>query len=367
MNVSANQCRMQCNTMQLLHARITFQNRIMNERKKRTSGRTSLADVAALAGVSMMTVSRALRGTGQVTPELSERIKEAAERLNYIPDQAAQALASSRSAAVGVLIPALTNTVFSDLLEAVHGVLFPQGIQVLIGNTHYDPEQELRLLRNFLSYRPSGLIVTGFDQYPETRKLIQSSGIPCVHVMEISEEANVHSVGLSHVAAAEEAIHYLLAQKRRRIAFIGAQMDPRTIQRHKGYQTALIRHGSLDLELGCCDPRPATVGLGGELFRDMMARHPDIDAILFSNDDLAQGAMFEALRLGIRIPADVAIVGFNDVEQSAHSVPRLTTVRTPRSEIGDQAARMLLDLIRGKPVPEPMIDVGFELVVRESA
>lgn len=339
----------------------------MAERKTRASGRTSLADVAALAGVSMMTVSRALRGTGQVSPELTEKIKLAAERLNYIPDQAAQALASSKSAAVGVLVPALSNTVFSDLLEAVHGVLFPQGIQVLIGNTHYDPEQELRLLRNFLSYRPSGLIVTGFDQYPETRKLIQASGIPCVHVMEISDDSTRYSVGLSHTAAAMQAVNYLLSQGRRRIAFIGAHMDPRTRQRHHGYQTALIQHGSLDLALECCVPQAACVGLGSTLFRDLLASHPDIDAIFCSNDDLAQGAMFEALRLGIRIPEQVAVIGFNDVEQSAHSVPRLTTVRTPRSEIGDQAAHMLLDLIRGKPVTQRTIDVGFELVIRESA
>ncbi len=339
----------------------------MTVRKKRNSGRTGLADVAALAGVSMMTVSRALRGTGQVSPELTEKIKLAAERLNYIPDQAAQALASSKSAAVGMLIPALSNTVFSDLLEAAHSVLFPQGIQVLIGNTHYDPEQELRLLRNFLSYRPSGLIVTGFDQYPETRKLIQASGIPCVHVMEIGNDDSSYSVGLSHTAAAMEAVNYLLAKGRRRIAFIGAHMDPRTQQRHKGYQTALIQQSALDLALECCVPQPASVGLGGTLFRTIMSKHPDIDAVFCSNDDLAQGAMFEALRLGIRIPDQVAIVGFNDVEQSAHSVPRLTTVRTPRSEIGDHAAHMLLDLMRGKPVSPRTIDVGFELIIRDSA
>jgi len=339
----------------------------MTDRKKRASGRLRLADVAALAGVSTMTASRALRDTGQVSPELSARIKLAAERLNYIPDQAAQALASSKSAAVGVLIPALTNTVFADLLEAAHKILFPEGIQLLIGNTHYSPEQEERLMRNFLSYRPSGLIVTGFDQSSETRKLIKASGIPCVHVMEISDDDSVYCVGLSHTDAAEEVVNYLLARNRGRIAFIGAQMDPRTLQRHKGYQTALIKHGSLDLALECHVTTPTSVGLGGELFSDMMARHPEIDAVFFSNDDLAQGAMFEALRLGIRIPDDVAIIGFNDIEQSAHSVPKMTTVHTPRTEIGTQAARMLLQLIQGKTVVPRSIDVGFEIIVRESA
>ncbi|GHU28001.1 LacI family transcriptional regulator [Betaproteobacteria bacterium] len=314
-----------------------------------------------------MTVSRALRQTGQVNPELTDKIRRVAEQLNYIPDQAAQALASSKSAFVGVLIPTLTNTVFADLLEAVHNILFPQGIQILIGNTHYSPEQEERLLRNFLSYRPSGLIVTGFDQYRETQKMINSSGIPCVHVMEISDDDSVYCVGLSNTEAAQGVVNYLLAKNRRRIAFIGAQNDSRTLQRLEGYRTALANNDLLDSALECNVPTQTSVGLGGELFREMMAHYSDVDAVFFSNDDLAQGAMFEALRLGIRIPDDVAIIGFNDIEQSAHSAPRMTTVHTPRTEIGTQAAKMLLNLMQGKTISPRSINVGFELIVRESA
>ena len=339
----------------------------MTHRRNRNSRHFRLADVAALAGVSKMTVSRALRGTGEVSSELAARIKHVAEQLNYIPDQAAQTLASSRSAVVGVLIPAVTNTVFADLLEAAHEVLFPNGFQVLIGNTHYSPEQEERLVRNFLSYRPSGLIATGFDQTTETRSLIKRSDIPCVHAMEISDDETVYCVGLSHGEAAEKVVDYLVSKNRRRIAFIGAQMDPRTIQRRKGYQQALMVHGLLDPSLEKHVESPTSVGLGGQLTRDLLLRHPDVDAIFFSNDDLAQGAMFEALRLGIRIPDEVAIVGFNDVEQSAHSVPTMTSVRTPRSEIGARAAQMLLDLIEGKPVTPRSINVGFEIILRESA
>ena len=314
-----------------------------------------------------MTVSRALRGTGQVSPELTVKIKRVAEQLNYIPDQAAQTLASSKSAVVCVLIPAVTNTVFADLLEAAHAVLFPNGFQVLIGNTHYSPEQEERLMRNFLSFRPSGLIVTGFDQSVETQTLIKRSDIPCVHVMELSSDKTDYCVGLSHGEAAEKVINYLISKNRRRIAFIGAQMDPRTLQRRRGYQKALMACNLLDPSLEKHVEFPTSVGLGRQLTRELLSHHPDVDAIFFSNDDLAQGAMFEALRLGIRIPDEVAIVGFNDVEQSAQSVPTMTSVRTPRSEIGTRAAQMLLDLIDGKLVTPRSINVGFEIILRESA
>lgn len=338
-----------------------------HDKRNRSTGRHRLADVASLAGVSLMTASRALRDTGQVSPELVERVRHAAAQLQYVPNPAAQALATSRSSSVAVLIPALTNAVFADLLEAAHKVLFPEGLQVLIGNTHYEPEQEEELLRNFLSYRPAGLLISGFDHTPETRGLIETSGVPCVHMMEIVDDAALYCVGFSQPDAARCVVDYLLGRGHRRIGFIGASMDPRARQRHAAYRATLAAHGLQDDTLESFVADPTSVGLGARLFQELVARRPDIEAIFFSNDDLAQGAMFEALRLGIRIPDDVAIVGFNDVEQSAISYPRMTTIRTPRSEIGTQAAQMLLDLVRGKPVRRRAVDVGFELIVRESA
>ena len=120
-----------------------------------------------------------------------------------------------------------------------------------------------------------------------------------------------------------------------------------------------------DLEI--LTPAPSSIGLGCELFRQLIARRPDVDGIFLGNDDLAQGALFEARRLNIRVPGDVAIVGFNDLAGSADCVPRLTTVRTPRAEMGETAAQLLLSLIRRERVAKPTIDLGFELVVRESA
>lgn len=338
-----------------------------NDRPGRSGGRHTLQDVAARAGVSAMTASRALRGVGRVDPALAERVREAAATLQYVPDPAARALASARSSSVVVLVPSLANTVFIDLLEAVHDVLAPEGYQVLIGNTHYSRDEEEQLLRNYLAHRPSGMLVTGFERSEASRRMIEASGVPCVYLMELTNAPGVHCVGLSQLAAGQAVTRHLLTRGRRRIGFVAAQLDPRTMQRAEGYRRALQEVGCYDPGLELLSPARSSVGLGAALFKDYLERHPDVDAIFFCNDDLAQGALLEALRQGIRIPEQVLIAGFNDLDGSDCSFPRLTTIRTPRAEIGRRAASMLLQLMRGGRVGQSAVDVGFELVVRESA
>ncbi len=332
----------------------------------RATGRQTLKDVAAKAGVSPITASRALRGVGRVDPELVARVKEAAAALNYVPDPAARALASARSASVAVLVPTLSNPAFGDLLEAIHAALLPQGFQILIGDTHYSREQEEHLLRSYLTYRPSGLIVTGFDRNEEARQLIAGSGIPCVHVLELANSPGVYCVGSQQAEAGKSMVNYLLSKGHRRVAFV-AVIDPRAMLRAEGYRRAMKEAGLYDPALELLSAAPASIKLGSDLFRQMLAAHPDIDAFFFSNDDLAHGALFAALQMGIKVPDQIAVAGYNNLEEAAFTVPPLTTIHTSRSEIGRRAAQMLLALMRGQPVAQPVIDVGYELIVRESA
>jgi LacI family gluconate utilization system Gnt-I transcriptional repressor len=337
-----------------------------NRRTGRATGRLTLKDVAARAEVSLITASRALRGVGRVAPDLVARVKEAAAELNYTPDPAARALASSHSSAVTVLVPTLNNPATGDLLEAIHAVLLTEGFQVLIGDTHYSREQEEYLLRKYLSYRPSGLIVTGFDRSEEARGLIASSGVPCVHVLELANSAGVYCVGLNQSDAGRSMANYLLAKGRRRIAFVAA-IDPRAMLRAEGYRRAMKDAGLYDPALELLSAAPASIQLGANLFSEMIARHPDVDAIFFSNDDLAHGALFTALKMGIQVPERISIAGFNNLQEGAFTIPPLTTIHTSRAEIGRRAAQMLLALMRGEAVAEPVVDVGYELIIRESA
>ncbi len=334
--------------------------------KRRSSGRITLSDVAKAAEVSPITASRALRGERGVAQELVQRVKAAAEQLGYVPDPAARALASQRSVQVPVLVPLLSNALFVDVLEAVHRTLFPQGYQALIGVTHYDPQEEEQLLRTYLAHRPAGLLVTGFDRTEASRHLIAASGVPCVHLMEMTSAPGVFCVGFSQQDAGHSMTAHLLARGYKKVAFVAAQLDPRTMQRAEGYRRCLRDAGLYDPKLELLSPQPSSMRLGGELLEELLRTRPGVDAVFFCNDDLAQGGLLAAQRLGLSVPGQVAIAGFNDLAGSDQMLPPLTTVRTPRAAVGEASARMLLALMRGEVPKHNSVNLGFELTVRES-
>ncbi len=334
--------------------------------RARSTGRVTLNDVAHAAGVSPITVSRALRGERAVAPELVERVRAAALKLGYVPDPAARALASRHSSHVAVLIPMLSNALFVDMVEAIQRRLRPAGYQTLIGITHYDPSEEEQLLREQLLHRPAGLLVTGLDRTDATRALIASSAVPCVHLMEISTDPGVYSVGFGQAEAAASMTRHLLERGRRRIAFAAAQLDERTLQRLSGWRTALKQAGLYDPVLEWRNPAPSSLALGALMFEQIAAQRPAIDAIFFCNDDLAQGALLAAARLRIAVPKKLAIAGFNDLTGNDQMLPPLSSVRTPRAEIGTAAADMLLSLMHGSTPPRHAVDLGYELVIRAS-
>lgn len=335
--------------------------------RSRATGRITLADVAHAAGVSPITVSRALRGERAVDPALVERVQTAARQLGYVPDPAARALASQRSSHVAVLIPMLSNALFVDLLEAVQRSLRPAGYQTLMGVTHYDADEEELLLREQLLQRPAGLMVTGLERSPAAHALIAQSGVPCVHLMELTDAPGIYSVGFSQADAGAELTRHLLSGGRKRIAFAAAQLDARTLQRLQGWRRELNAAGLYDATLEWLNPAPSSIALGAQMFEQIMREQPGMEAIFFCNDDLAQGALLAALRLKIAVPQRVAVAGFNDLTGSDQMLPALTTVRTPRAEIGHAAARMLLQLMNGETVTQPCVDLGYALVVRASS
>lgn len=326
-----------------------------------------MQDVASHVGVSTMTVSRALRGESNVAPQLLQRIRAAAQEMGYVPDPAARALASQKSTQVLMLVPMLSNTLFVDVIDAVHSVLFPAGYQVVIGVTHYDPDEECKLLQSYLPMRPAGLLVTGFHHSEEGQKLLTQSRVPCVHMMELSASPEVPCVGFSQEQAGAAMTEHLLAQGYQRIAFCAGQMDARVMQRANGWRQTLQAAGLYAPHLEVMWPAPTSMAMGANLLRATLAQDPTVDAIFFCNDDIAQGAALEALRMGLDVPGRIAIAGFNDLPGSDQMIPPLTTIRTPRTSIGAQSAQLLMQLMQGEAPPALRQDLRFELMVRASS
>lgn len=335
-------------------------------KSRRASGRPTLSDVADLAGVGSITVSRALREPSRVSPELRERIDAAVKQLGYVLNPNARALASVRSDVIGVLIPSMTNNVFADVVRGIHDGLGDSPMQIQFGNTHYSTDEEERLLRVFLSQQPSALIVSGIDQSPAARRLLENAGCPVVQIMEVGDDPVDMMVGFSHYEGGRAVTRHMIGTGRRRIAFLGARMDPRSGRRLAGYSEAMRESGLFDERLVTTTPEPSSVTRGSQLFSEALARAPDLDGIVCNNDDLALGVLFACQRNGIDVPGQVGIAGFNDHEMMAVAFPSITSIRTPRYEIGRRAVSMALAEIAGEVVSERILDLGFELKVRES-
>ena len=335
----------------------------MTRRKK---GRTTIADVAAQAGVSPITVSRALREPARVSEPLRLRIDAAVQALNYVPDPHARALASARTNVVGVLIPSLTNTVFAEVLRGISDRAEQTDLQVQFANTRYSPVEEERLVRLFLSQSPAGLIVVGIDQAEAAAQMLRDAEQPVVQIMELGPDPFDMMVGLSQHDAGKAMTEHLLDAGYRRIAFLEARSDPRSNRRMAGYRAALAAAGLADDGLVVQTKIPSSVRIGCELLREIVNRRPDIDAVFCNNDDVALGALFECQRLGLAVPERIAIAGFNDFEMMAAAEPPITSVATERYEMGVTAMDMIAKTIAGEAPEQKVVDLGFHLCLRAS-
>jgi LacI family gluconate utilization system Gnt-I transcriptional repressor len=326
----------------------------MSIRKPRSSraGRVTMQDVARRVGVSAITVSRALRTPDKVAEELRLRIARVCQELGYVPNHAASALASARSQTIVALIPSLSNVVFVDIIAGIKEELDRHGYHMLIGVTGYSLDEEEALLRKYLQHAPDGLILTGIDHNPGVWDLLDTQRIPTVHTIETLDGGEHMSVGFSQFDSGYAAGRHLVERGYRRIGIVGAQLDPRSLRRCEGCRQALRDAGLYDAALEIMTLRE---------------RHPDCDALFFCNDDLAQGAVFQCGRLGVPVPERMAIVGFHDVAGTAWTTPPLSTIATPRYQIGVSAAGLLMRHLAGEPVAERHVDLGFKLVQRETS
>ena len=197
--------------------------------------------------------------------------------------------------------------------------------------------------------------------------MLEASQVPSVSMMDLSDEPGALSVGFSQFEAGMEMTRHLLKKGYRRIGFIGAQLDERTLRRADGYRAAMVEAGLADPRLELMVPERSTIALGAELMGQMMANMPDCDAVFCCNDDLAHGAVYHCQRHGVQIPQEIAVCGFNDLPASAWMMPSLTTIDTPRYQVGFEAASLLLQVIKGQEPERKRIDLGFTLRERESA
>lgn len=335
-------------------------------RKARRGAQVKLSDVAKKVGVSPITISRALRNPEIVSEDLRQTILRTVEEMGYIPNLAARALAGRHNGIIGVITPALHQHGFAGLMIGIEDCLRATEFRVQYSNTLHHADGEAGELKSVLTQKPAGVIIAGAESYRDLLPLIENATCPIAHITDLSQEPATLVVGLDHHAAGAEPTRFLLSRGYERIGFIGRGTDIRSRRRKEGYEAALREAGRFDPDLAIGGDEGSSTGLGRELFARLLQRVPDIDAVFAQSDDLALGVLIECAVRGIRVPEDVGICGFNDLEFSAFTQPTLTTVQIARYDIGYRVADMLLRAVRNEPPGEDKVDCGFSIIPRGS-
>lgn len=327
----------------------------------------TLDDVARLARVSPITVSRALRHPHVVSKELRQRIDAAVSRLAYVPNLAASRLASARSHAVGVIVPTLYNVIFAEFLRALHDVFLEAGLQVVVVNSRYSIDEEENAIRTLLGQRVEAMIIVGVDHTPLARRILGRAKVPVIETFELTDEPIDINIGLSQKRAGADATRFLIDLGHRRIGFMLGHLDVRAAARLAGYRLEMEQAGLADEKLIAAVPSPSSIALGSSIMASLFEDKGVPEALFCIDDNVALGALLECRRRGLRLPEDISIIGFHDLEFAACASPSLSSVATHRYEMGRAAAQTVIDIMSGgRKSVEKVSDLGYSIVARES-
>jgi LacI family transcriptional regulator, gluconate utilization system Gnt-I transcriptional repressor len=318
----------------------------------------TLSAVAALAGVSAITVSRVVRLPEMVAPQTRAKVEAAMRELGYVPNQLAGALAGARTQSVGVLVPTIANSIFADTVQGLSDELEPLGYAVILAQSRYDAAREDHMLAALLSRRPEAIIMVGSPATEDGARLLRRAGIPVVETWELPPAPIDAVAGFDNFAAGVAVATHLIAQGRQNLAFIGGD-DPRATRRWNGYcETAL--------GAGLKAPRRLVLERNASSSIAALAELPGVDAVFAANDATAIGFMSGLRKAGVLRdgPASgqpVAVVGLGDLEMGRLIAPSLSTIRVHGDAIGRTAAKLILSR-----EGQRRVDLGFELVLRDS-
>lgn len=325
--------------------------------------------VAELAHVSTATVSRVMNGTAKVSPRTAERVERAIKSLDFHPDTNARALGSGRSHLFGLIISDITNPFFPELVKAFEDIAVSHRQDVLIGNTNYDQERMQICAQRMLQRRVDGVAIMTSEMDDKLVEDFSRRGIPLVFLDSATAGPGVSRVQIDYSAGIDEAVGHLIAFGHRRIAFISGPMRLQSAQmRYKAFVESAV-HDHLD-----SDPRLMAEGNhkvdgGHDAMARILASGVAPTAVLASNDLTAMGAMGAIAEAGLRVPEDISVIGYDDIQLSAFTMPPLTTVSLPRADIATAAFRALWNAITSdgqKPVTGTDCLVTPRLVVRGS-
>jgi LacI family gluconate utilization system Gnt-I transcriptional repressor len=330
--------------------------------------KANLEDIAKLTGVSKMTVSRVLRGGAGFSDATRDKVLQAAERLGYIPNRLAAAFGSDQaSTLVGMCVPRLTSGLFGHVLDGVDRALTRLGFQLMIGANDHSPTEEEAWVKQMVSWRPAGLILSARNHTPATVDLLRKTAIPVVEIWDLTTSPIDLAVGFSHFDCGVEMGQHLSRRGRRRAGYVGAlaRADVMGSSRLDGFRTALAQAGHPLADQEVLHDAPGFYA-GYYGLETLLARRPDLDAVYFHNDEMAIGGLAFCQSRGLRVPEDIGIAGWGGMEAASILPKRLTTTMVPTTAIGKAAAEALAVRLTGAEVREVTV-IPTRLVPGETA
>ncbi|MEZ8099330.1 LacI family DNA-binding transcriptional regulator [Vibrio bivalvicida] len=334
-------------------------------RKRRSTGKVTLADVAKKAGVGSMTVSRALRTPDLVSDKLREKIQQVVDELGYIPNKAAGALASAESYSIALILPSLIDKSCALFLPSFQQTLNKAGYQLILGYSDYSVDQEEKLLSTFLESRPAGVVLFGGEHSKRTHQLLEAANTPVLEIAELTSTAQYLNIGVDHFDIGKTCTKHIIEQGFNNIGFIGARGEHSTLQRKlHGWQSAMIENYLTPDHFLTTHEAPSSQ-LGAEGLAKLLLRDSTLNALVCSHEEIAIGALFECHRRVLKVPTDIAIICLEGSSMAEHAYPSLTCAEVDYERMGTKAAEKLLHQIKGDLV-ESVTDIGFKLTRRAS-
>ncbi len=302
----------------------------------------NIKEVARLAKVSTATVSRTINGSDKVTPETRDRVRRAIEQLGFYPNTWARALGSGRSSLYGLIISDITNPFFPELVKSFEDIAVQNGQDVLVANTNYDPARMELCVRRMLQRKVDGVAMMTSEMEPRLITEFQSRDIPLVFLDTGTAQKLTSNIVVDYESGVDAAVEHIVGLGHTEIAFISGPMTLRSAMiRREAFIGCLKRRG---MGAGLMEEGNHQVGGGHEAMARLLDGKKRPTAVLSSNDMTAIGALGAIHERGLRVPEDISLVGFDDIQISAFTQPALTTVRLSREEIARVAFRALYNV-----------------------
>lgn len=334
-------------------------------KKRRSTGRVTIADVAQLAGVGTMTVSRALRKPEQVSDKLRDKIEAAVQELGYMPNLAASSLASASSYTVAMLVPSLAEPGCAEMFAGLQKVLQPAGYQIMLAETRYDPQREEKLLEMLLAYNLAAAVLLSVEHSDNARSWLINANIPVIEIGAICDDPVDMNIGIDIAQAMNLLTQAILDRGYQNVGLLCANQEQWLFKQYlQGWHKAMLRnHMSPHRVINAAEP--AAFSTGSHQLPEFLLAWPELDALICLSDELACGVLYECQRRHIKVPDQLAVAGFGNSDVSQVCQPPLTTMTVPHRAIGIQAGKTLLARLNGEQC-QPVAAIASALCKRDS-